>query len=73
MEDTTQRRRLPGHGSFDLIGFIRMLDEMGVNAPVSVEILSDEQRSRPLDEAARLAYDTTRAVFDRARERRANT
>ena len=73
MEDTTQRRRLPGQGAFDLIGFIQMLDEMGVYAPVSVEILSDEQRSRALDEAARLAHDTTRAVFDRARERRPNT
>jgi sugar phosphate isomerase/epimerase len=73
MEDTTQRRRLPGLGAFDLIGFIRMLDEMGVNAPVSVEILSDEQRLRPLDEAARLAHDTTRAVFDRAREPRLAT
>jgi sugar phosphate isomerase/epimerase len=70
MEDTTQRRRLPGHGAFDLIGFIQMLDDMGVNAPVSVEILSDEQRSRALDEAARLAHDTTRAVLDRVRGRR---
>ena len=67
MEDTTRRRRLPGEGAFDLIGFIRMLDEIGVNAPVSVEILSDEQRARPLDEAARLAHDTTRAVLARAR------
>jgi sugar phosphate isomerase/epimerase len=67
MEDTTQRRQLPGHGAFDLVGFIRMLDGIGVKAPISVEILSDEQRSRPLDEAARLAYATTRAVFDRAR------
>jgi len=73
MEDTTRRRRLPGEGGFDLIGFIQMLDEMGVNAPVSVEILSDEQRSRPLAEAARLAYDTTRSVLDRARQPRANT
>src|SRR6516225_2578594 len=73
MEDTTRRRRLPGKGGFDLIGFIQMLDEMGVNAPVSVEILSDEQRSRPLAQAARLAYDSTRAVLDRARQLRANT
>jgi sugar phosphate isomerase/epimerase len=70
MEDTTQRRRLPGQGAFDLVGFIQMLDEMGVKAPVSVEILSDEQRSRSLDEAARLAHDTTRAVFERARAAR---
>jgi sugar phosphate isomerase/epimerase len=68
LEDTTRRRRLPGQGSFDLTAFIRMLDEMEVNAPISVEILSDEQRARPLDEAARLAHDTTRAVFNQARK-----
>jgi sugar phosphate isomerase/epimerase len=69
MEDTTQRRRLPGQGAFDLVSFIRMLDEIGVNAPISVEILSDEQRARPLEEAAHLAHDTTRAVLAQARER----
>jgi len=73
MEDTTQRRRLPGQGAFDLVGFIQMLDEVGVNAPVSVEILSDEQRARALEEAARLAHDTTREVFDRARQQHGNT
>jgi sugar phosphate isomerase/epimerase len=73
MEDTTRRRRLPGQGAFDLIGFIQMLDGMGVDAPISVEILSDEQRTRPLDEAARLAHDTTQAVLAQARERRAGT
>jgi sugar phosphate isomerase/epimerase len=72
IEDTTQRRRLPGEGSFDLIAFIQMLDEMGVNAPISVEILSDEQRARGLGEAARLAHDTTRAVLAQARKRRGN-
>jgi sugar phosphate isomerase/epimerase len=72
MEDTTRRRRLPGEGAFDLVGFIQMLDDMGVNAPLSVEILSDQQRSRPLDEAARLAHDSTQAIIDRARGRDAN-
>jgi sugar phosphate isomerase/epimerase len=73
MEDTTRRRCLPGQGAFDLVGFIQMLDQMGVNAPVSVEIISDEQCARPLDEAARLAHDTTRAIFDRARRRPSST
>jgi sugar phosphate isomerase/epimerase len=67
MEDTTDRRRLPGEGAFDLRGFIRMLDEHGVNAPFSVEVLSAEQRARPLADAARLTYDTSRMVIDRAR------
>ena len=71
MEDTTDRRRMPGEGAFDLAGFIRMLDDLGVDAPVSVEILSAEQRARPLAEAARLAHDTSLAVIKQARQRTA--
>ena len=66
IEDTTRRRLLPGEGSFDLVRFIRLLDEMGVTAPVTVEILSDEHNARPTAEAARLAYETTRAVMTEA-------
>jgi len=66
IEDTTRRRRLPGEGSFDLVGFLRLLDEMGVGAPVTVEILSDEQNVRPTDEAARVAIAATRAVMQEA-------
>jgi hypothetical protein len=44
-----------------------MLDEIGVQAPISVEILSSEQRARPLADAARMAHDTARAVIARAR------
>jgi sugar phosphate isomerase/epimerase len=67
LEDTTQRRRLPGEGAFDLLGFVQLLDEIGVQAPVSVEIISTEQQARPLAEAARLAHDTTRVVLTQAR------
>jgi adenylate cyclase len=67
LEDTTQRRRLPGEGAFDLVGFVQMLDEIGVQAPVSVEIISTAQQARPLAEAARLAHETTRAVLAQAR------
>jgi sugar phosphate isomerase/epimerase len=70
MEDTTDYRRLPGEGAFDLNGFIRMLDEHGVNAPFSIEILSAEQRARPVTEAARVAYESSRAVIDHARAAR---
>ena len=73
MEDTTQRRRLPGQEAFDLIGFIQMLDEIGVNAAVSVEILSDGQGARTLEDAARLAHDTTLTVLNRAGRRRTHT
>jgi sugar phosphate isomerase/epimerase len=66
IEDTTRRRRLPGEGAFDLVGFLRLLDEIGVTAPVTVEILSDEQNARPTDEAARVAIEATRAVMAEA-------
>jgi sugar phosphate isomerase/epimerase len=66
-EDTTLRRRLPGEGSFDLLGFIRLLDEVGVQAPISVEILSPEHQRLPVEEAARRAHDTSRSVIGRAR------
>jgi sugar phosphate isomerase/epimerase len=67
MEDTVNYRRLPGEGAFDLGGFIRMLDQHGVDAPFSVEILSREQRLLPVGEAARRAHDSSRAVINRAR------
>jgi sugar phosphate isomerase/epimerase len=66
-EDTSTRRRLPGEGELDLVGLIRTLDDMGVDAPVSVEILSDEFSAVPPPEAARQAHDTARAVLDAAR------
>lgn len=67
MEDTTDYRRYPGEGSFDLAQFIRMLDDHGVVAPFSVEILSKENRALPVAEAARRAHDTSRSVIERAR------
>jgi len=66
VEDTTRRRRLPGEGAFDLIGFLRALDAHGVEAPLVVEILSDEQNLRPVDEAAQVALAATRALLARA-------
>jgi sugar phosphate isomerase/epimerase len=67
MEDTTDRRRLPGKGAFDLTGFIRTLDDHGVDAPFSVEILSIEQRELPVADAARTAFDSSHAAIARAR------
>src|SRR5262249_39630115 len=69
----TLHRRLPGEGTFDLVGLIRLLVDMGVQAPISVEIISPEHPARPLTEAARLAHDTSRAVLARARRERACT
>jgi sugar phosphate isomerase/epimerase len=63
----TLHRSMPGEGVFDLEGFIRLLDELGVRAPISVEIISPEQQERPIEQAARVAHDTSAAVIARAR------
>jgi sugar phosphate isomerase/epimerase len=41
-EDTTLRRRLPGEGELDLVGFLRTLRTMGVDAPIGIEIMNAE-------------------------------
>jgi sugar phosphate isomerase/epimerase len=66
-EDTMFRRRLPGDGAFDLVGLVTVLDEIGVDVPYSVEIMSTDEQARPVGEAARRAHDATRAVLARAR------
>jgi sugar phosphate isomerase/epimerase len=67
-EDTTQRRLVPGEGDFDLAGFVALVDEIGVDAPWSVEVLSTELHRHPPTEAARRAIDATRAILAAARE-----
>lgn len=66
-DDTNTRRRYPGEGTFDLVSFVRLLDDAGVQVPLSVEIMSREHQELPVAEAARRAYRTTRTVVDAAR------
>ena len=66
-EDTMLRRRLPGDGAFDLTGLIAALDEIGVETPFSVEILSLEHQGLPVEEAARRAYTSTATMLAAAR------
>ncbi len=68
-EDTVLRRRLPGEGSFDLVGFVRLLDAIGVQAPPSVEILSTTHWALSANAAAQAAFDATAAVLAVARGR----
>lgn len=65
-DDTTQRRRYPGEGSFDLVGLLLLARDAGVEVPVSVEVMSTEHYALPVEEAARRAYVTTRRIIDRA-------
>lgn len=64
-EDTLHRRRLPGEGSFPLARFFATLAEMGVRAPVCLEVISDEMASLPAAEAALRSATAARQVLTR--------
>jgi sugar phosphate isomerase/epimerase len=63
-EDTRGRRRLCGHGSFDLPGFIAALRYTGWAGPWGVEILSADMRQLPVREAVAAAYTTAASLLD---------
>ena len=63
LEDTLDRRRLCGTGALDVPAFVRAVQAAGYSGPYGVEIISREHRRRPLDEAARLSFDSARAQF----------
>jgi sugar phosphate isomerase/epimerase len=67
LTDTVTNRVVPGAGEFDLVGFVRLLDEVGVDVPLSVEVISAELRARPAAQAALAIAEGTRAVVARAR------
>lgn len=53
---TLHRRLLPGHGDFDLVGYLGALDEAGVRVPIGVEVFSDELHAcGPVSAAAQAA------------------
>jgi sugar phosphate isomerase/epimerase len=63
-EDTVHRRRYCGEGTFELPAMIAALRTAGWNGPWGVEILSDEHRSLPVEDALRRAAVTARHVLD---------
>jgi sugar phosphate isomerase/epimerase len=65
--DCTRYRETPGEGEFDLVGFLSLLAGMGVQIPLSVEVISVALQQQPADEVARRLHDSTRAVMAAAR------
>jgi sugar phosphate isomerase/epimerase len=62
-EDCLANRVPPGDGEFDCVGFMQTLFEMGVTAPISLEVCSTELWDAPVDEAARLGAEAMRRVL----------
>jgi sugar phosphate isomerase/epimerase len=67
IEATLHGRLLPGEGEFDLLGYLAAIDTIGADAPVGVEVFSDELHSKGPDEAAVLAASSTRALLAASR------
>jgi sugar phosphate isomerase/epimerase len=68
LEDTFKRRRLPGEGDFDLRSFLSTVADMGVTAPLGVEVLSDQLRKLGPQKSARRAADATRKILASVRK-----
>jgi sugar phosphate isomerase/epimerase len=62
-EDCMLFRVPPGEGEFDAVGFVRLLADMGVRSPISLEVCSTELWEAPAGEAARRAADGMRCVL----------
>ncbi len=65
-EDTVHRRRYCGEGSFDLTGMIAALRTAGWTGPWGVEILSEEHRALPVEQALRRAAASAHNVLEQA-------
>jgi sugar phosphate isomerase/epimerase len=65
-QDCMTHRLPPGTGELDCVGFVRLLSDIGVRAPISLEICSTELWAAPAEEAARRAADGMRAVLAEA-------
>ena len=64
--DCLSNRVPPGDGEFDCVQFVRLLIEMGVTAPISVEVCSSALWEQPPEVAARAAADGMRRVLAEA-------
>jgi len=62
-EDTINHRKLCGEGEFDIKGFVKCILDAGYDGPWGVEVLSQDLRKEPLEEAIPHTFRTTIAQF----------
>jgi sugar phosphate isomerase/epimerase len=63
IEATLHERLLPGEGDFNLKGLLGVLSDIGSQAPIGVEVFSDDLHQLSASDAACRAADATRAVL----------
>lgn len=64
--ETMHHRLLPGEGAADVAGTLRHLRQHRVQVPITVEVMSDQLRALPANEAARRAAEAARAVLTKS-------
>jgi sugar phosphate isomerase/epimerase len=64
--EQTFERLVPGEGEFPLVHFLQVLAEIGVTAPIGVEVISTRLKNMPVAEAAQITADATFAILDEA-------
>lgn len=62
--ETTEHRKFPGEGEFDVRGFVAAIWNAGYRGPVGIEVLSKEIRSWPLERVVSRAWSTTMKQFE---------
>ncbi|MWA06997.1 TIM barrel protein [Actinomadura sp. LD22] len=63
LQESISARLWPGEGVLDVVGLLRVLDELGVSAPVGVEVVSTRVQELPVDKAAAEAARSAGAVL----------
>lgn len=63
--DTLNRRTLPGRGHLDLVGFMSVCNDLGLEGVVSIEVMSAELRQLDVDDYASRVASTTLEVLER--------
>ncbi len=63
LHDAKNHRLLPGDGNFPLPRFLALLDELGFDGLLSVEVISTELRSLSVEQFARAALESSRRQF----------
>jgi sugar phosphate isomerase/epimerase len=67
LEDTFHRRALAGQGTFGIAGFLALVESLGIDCPLGVEVLNDELRALPPSESAALGVTATLEALSDAR------
>ncbi|HEY0779618.1 MAG TPA: sugar phosphate isomerase/epimerase family protein [Gemmatirosa sp.] len=67
LEDATEHRLAPGEGDIDLAAWLGGLADLGIDVPLSVEVMSRDFTEISIEQAARRAANGAREVLSAAR------